>query len=184
MCGRYKLSDERVLKMYWEELKDKYDGKILDSLKFGDIYPHSLNVVLDQDNSPELMKWEYNVFNRQVINTRLESIRDKNFYKDALRCLIPATGFYEWDSEKNKYFIHNNDELFFMAGIYQKDHGQLNYSVLTRPASQTMYIHERAPVILSDAEAIEYLNQMDIEKLLHNNPTMQIDDPLIRFDLF
>ena len=118
MCGRYKLSDERVLKMYWEELKDKYDGKILDSLKFGDIYPHSLNVVLDQDNSPELMKWEYNVFNRQVINTRLESIRDKNFYKDALRCLIPATGFYEWDGEKNKYFIHNNDELFFMAGIY------------------------------------------------------------------
>jgi len=184
MCGRYKLSDDRVLQIYHAELEEKYDDKALNSLKFGDVYPHSFNVVLDEHNSPAIMKWEYNVFNRQVINTRVESIRDKSFYKDALRCLVPATGFYEWDSEKNKYFIHNDGKLFFMAGIYQESDGQYNYSILTRPANQTLYIHERAPIILNDTEALEYLDKMDINALLHNNPVMQIDDPLIRFDLF
>ena len=184
MCGRYHLSDETVLQNYYAELKLKYEGNILKALKFGEIFPHTFNVVLDDRNSPAIMKWEYNVFNRQVINTRLESIRDKSFYKGALRCLVPATGFYEWDKEKNKYFIHDNDRLFFMAGIYQQNNDEYNYSIITRPANRTLYIHERAPIVLNEDESKEYLKKMDIDTLIRNNPDMQIDSPLIQFDLF
>ncbi|MBQ1522075.1 MAG: SOS response-associated peptidase family protein [Erysipelotrichaceae bacterium] len=184
MCGRYHLSDETVLQNYYAELKLKYEGNILKALKFGEIFPHTFNVVLDDRNSPVIMKWEYNVFNRQVINTRLESIRDKSFYRGALRCLVPATGFYEWDKDKNKYFIHDDNRLFFMAGIYQQDKDQYNYSIITKPASQTLYIHERAPIILDHNEALKYLDQMNIDELMHNDPAMQIEDPLIRFELF
>ena len=184
MCGRYVLSDQAVLDNYWAELTLKYGGDLLKTLKFGEVFPHTFNVVLDKDASPSIMKWEYNVFNRQVINTRIESIRDKSFYRNASRCLIPATGFYEWDKDKNRYLIHNNDSLFFMAGIYQQENDQYNYSVITRPASQTLYIHERAPVIMSREEAREYLKKMDIDAMIRNNPDMQIESPLLKLDLF
>ncbi|MBE6125185.1 MAG: SOS response-associated peptidase [Erysipelotrichaceae bacterium] len=184
MCGRYVLSDQAVLDNYWAELTLKYGGDLLKTLKFGEIFPHTFNVVLDKDASPSIMKWEYNVFNRQVINTRIESIRDKSFYRNASRCLIPATGFYEWDKDKNRYLIHNNDSLFFMAGIYQQENDQYNYSVITRPASQTLYIHERAPVIMNREEAREYLKKMDIDAIIRNNPDMQIESPLLKLDLF
>lgn len=184
MCGRYVLSDQAVLDNYWAELTLKYGGDLLKTLKFGEIFPHTFNVVLDKDASPSIMKWEYNVFNRQVINTRIESIRDKSFYRNASRCLIPATGFYEWDKDKNRYLIHNNDSLFFMAGIYQQENDQYNYSVITRPASQTLYIHERAPVIMNREEAREYLKKMDIDAMIRNNPDMQIESPLLKLDLF
>lgn len=184
MCGRYVLSDQAVLDNYWAELTLKYGGDLLKTLKFGEIFPHTFNVVLDKEASPSIMKWEYNVFNRQVINTRIESIRDKSFYRNAFRCLIPATGFYEWDKEKNRYLIHDNDSLFFMAGIYQQENDQFNYSVITRPASQTRYIHERAPVIMNREEAREYLKKMDIDAMIRNNPDMQIESPLLKLDLF
>ena len=184
MCGRYVLSDQAVLDNYWAELTLKYGGDLLKTLKFGEIFPHTFNVVLDKEASPSIMKWEYNVFNRQVINTRIESIRDKSFYRNAFRCLIPATGFYEWDKEKNRYLIHDNDALFFMAGIYQQENDQYNYSVITRPASQTLYIHERAPVIMNREEAREYLKKMDIDAMIRNNPDMQIESPLLKLDLF
>ena len=184
MCGRYVLSDHAVLDNYWAELTLKYGGDLLKTLKFGEIFPHTFNVVLDKDASPSIMKWEYNVFNRQVINTRIESIRDKSFYRNASRCLIPATGFYEWDKEKNRYLIHDNDALFFMAGIYQQENDQFNYSVITRPASQTRYIHERAPVIMNREEAREYLKKMDIDAMIRNDPDMQIESPLLKLDLF
>ncbi len=184
MCGRYVLSDQAVLDNYWAELTLKYGGNLLKTLKFGEIFPHTFNVVLDKDASPSIMKWEYNVFNRQVINTRIESIRDKSFYRNASRCLIPATGFYEWDKEKNRYLIHDNDNLFFMAGIYQQENDQYNYSVITRPASQTLYIHERAPVIMNREEAREYLKKMDIDAMIRNDPDMQIESPLLKLDLF
>ena len=184
MCGRYVLSDQAVLDNYWAELTLKYGGDLLKTLKFGEIFPHTFNVVLDKEASPSIMKWEYNVFNRQVINTRIESIRDKSFYRNASRCLIPATGFYEWDKEKNRYLIHDNDALFFMAGIYQQENDQFNYSVITRPASQTLYIHERAPVIMNREEAREYLKKMDIDAMIRNDPDMQIESPLLKLDLF
>ncbi|MBQ1315109.1 MAG: SOS response-associated peptidase family protein [Erysipelotrichaceae bacterium] len=184
MCGRYVLSDQAVLDNYWAELTLKYGGDLLKTLKFGEIFPHTFNVVLDKEASPSIMKWEYNVFNRQVINTRIESIRDKSFYRNAFRCLIPATGFYEWDKEKNRYLIHDNDSLFFMAGIYQQENDRYNYSVITRPANQTRYIHERAPVIMNREEAREYLKKMDIDAMIRNNPDMQIESPLLKLDLF
>ncbi len=184
MCGRYVLSDQAVLDNYWAELTLKYGGDLLKTLKFGEVFPHTFNVVLDKDASPSIMKWEYNVFNRQVINTRIESIRDKSFYRNASRCLIPATGFYEWDKDKNRYLIHDNDNLFFMAGIYQQENDQYNYSVITRPASQTLYIHKRAPVIMNREEAREYLKKMDIDAMIRNNPDMQIESPLLKLDLF
>jgi putative SOS response-associated peptidase YedK len=50
-----------------------------------------------------------------LINARAESIKEKPAFKNAIRrrrCLIPADGYYEWQSignHKQPYFIHRRD---------------------------------------------------------------------------
>jgi len=50
-----------------------------------------------------------------LINARAESIKEKPAFKNAIRrrrCLVPADGYYEWQSlgnHKRPYFIHRRD---------------------------------------------------------------------------
>lgn len=95
-------------------------------------------------------------------NARIESIMEKPAFKKAFvstRCLIPASGFYEWrtiGSRKQPYFITIKDQLLLgMAGIWsiwQNAQGE-RYStcaILTQPATEKIkQVHDRCPVIIS-----------------------------------
>ena len=97
-----------------------------------------------------------------LINARSETLAEKPAFKTACRnrrCLIPATGFYEWtkDTEGNRlpWFIHATDlgSLAF-AGVWQVwDKGETTLStcaIVTTSANKTMSdIHHRMPVILA-----------------------------------
>ncbi|CAN0598093.1 unnamed protein product [Ectocarpus sp. 12 AP-2014] len=97
-----------------------------------------------------------------LINARSETIAEKPAFKSAARerrCLIPASGFYEWtkDAEENRlpWYIYapNKDPLVF-AGIFQMwDKGETpltTCAIVTTPANTSMSkIHHRMPVILS-----------------------------------
>ena len=62
----------------------------------------------------------------KMINARAESITAKPAFRNAFRqrrCLIPATGFYEWekkDSRKQPWFIRLKDEVIMaFAGLWE-----------------------------------------------------------------
>ncbi len=94
-----------------------------------------------------------------LINARAETIAHKPAFREAVRarrCLIPASGFYEWtkDESGNRlpwYIQPADDEALVFAGIWQ-DHGDAaprNCAIVTTGASQQMgAIHHRMPVIL------------------------------------
>ena len=99
-----------------------------------------------------------------MINARAETASAKPSFRDALRsrrCLIPADGFYEWQTTgktKQPYcFEVGNSELFAFAGIWDswKDQaGQVleTCSILTTtPNAVTAAVHNRMPVILDRA---------------------------------
>jgi putative SOS response-associated peptidase YedK len=68
----------------------------------------------------------------KMINARMESVHEKPAYRKAFtsrRCLLPADGYYEWESvpaakgakaRKQPYFIHPADGApMAMAGLYE-----------------------------------------------------------------
>ena len=100
---------------------------------------------------------------RPVINSRSETAAVKKFFRDALfyrRCVIPATGFYEWSREtKLKYlFTPRDDEMIFMAGAYNEYGPVKKFVIFTREADEDISdIHNRMPVLLPQERVKQYL---------------------------
>ena len=128
-----------------------------------------------------------------IINARSETAREKNLFAESIarrRCVIPASGFYEWDPYKARFrFSHPDDELLLLAGIYHEEHGAPapHYTILTTQANESMIpVHDRMPVIISRDEIHPWLN--DNEKLSDflERPQLQLvceqDSGQIRMD--
>jgi putative SOS response-associated peptidase YedK len=97
---------------------------------------------------------------KPMINARSETVSEKPTFRDSFRyrrCLVPATGFYEWqraDGAKQPYVIRIQDvPVYAMAGIWSQWRGpegiNETFSILTTMAAPKIQpIHERMPVIL------------------------------------
>jgi putative SOS response-associated peptidase YedK len=97
----------------------------------------------------------------RLINARVETVADKPSFRAAFRqrrCLIPATGFYEWQKLgklKQPYHIRRKDgDPFAFAGLWehwQSPEGEVveSCTILTTEANEVMMpLHDRMPVIL------------------------------------
>ena len=119
---------------------------------------------------------------KSTLNARIETLAEKASFKNAIqnRCLIPATGFYEWQwldekgKNKQKYLIQNYDNtLFSFAGItsqwIDKATGEIKNTccILTTQANEIMSkIHntkQRMPVILAEKNEADWLNGADYQ---------------------
>lgn len=106
-----------------------------------------------------------------IINARSESVLQKPSFKSAIRhrrCIIPATGFYEWHRNgtiKTPYYIKPKDqEVVGYAGIYET-YAAANGSeidtvcFLTTAASKDIAaIHHRMPVVIAPEKADIWLD--------------------------
>lgn len=118
----------------------------------------------------------------RMINARAESLPDKAVYRHAIRkrrCLIPATGFYEWKKvpgQKAKqpfYFEREDGEPLAFAGLWEEWHkgdepGLRSCTIVTCAANETVAdIHDRMPVVLPPSAWEEWLDPAvdDIEHL-------------------
>ncbi|MEW6733732.1 MAG: SOS response-associated peptidase [Acidobacteriota bacterium] len=177
MCGRY------MLKATAKQLQERFGVEQL-PFEFQSRYniapsQHNPVVVHDRDRHVELMSWglvpswsKDPKVKYSTINARVEGIETKPAYRKPLRsqrCLVPASGFYEWkvtgkakSAAKTPYFIHLKEtDIFALAGLYDiwsaPDGKELKtYTIITTDANEMMRpLHERMPVILTkEAEAI------------------------------
>jgi len=117
----------------------------------------------------------------RMINARAETVAEKPAYKAALkqrRCLIPASGFYEWRKAgrgKIPTYIHlEDDRPFAMAGLWEKwtspdDEILRSCTIITTQANDFMAgIHPRMPVIFNPEQEETWLDSSleDPAKLL------------------
>jgi putative SOS response-associated peptidase YedK len=124
-----------------------------------------------------LVPWwarEESVGNR-MINARAESLSRNAAFRDAFeerRCLVPASGFYEWAREGRvripHYLARNDGEPFAFAGLWSRwrprdpDAPPLeSCTIITTSANALVApIHDRMPVILPAQAYAEWLDPL------------------------
>ena len=143
---------------------------------------------------------------RRLINARGETLDQKPSFRAAFRsrrCLVPATGFYEWRHQgrarKPSSVTHRDRELMAFAGLWERwrdPHGEWveTYAIVTREASSIMRgLHDRMPVIVppsdfglwlgetnatSDDDVLGATSRADMTRLrslLHPSPNEDVD---------
>jgi putative SOS response-associated peptidase YedK len=102
---------------------------------------------------------------RRLINARLDSLAVKPAFREALtrrRCLIPASGFYEWGvdpaGKKQPFFVRPRGEpLLALAALWERWRAPSGEPletcvIVTTEANATLApIHDRMPVVLTRA---------------------------------
>ena len=107
---------------------------------------------------------------RPLINARAEGIEAKPSFRGPVRhrrCIVPASGFYEWRREgtgKQPYFVRPaEDEVFALAAIWDHWEGKQgevieSVVIITTSANELMQpIHDRMPVILEEEEVAGWI---------------------------
>lgn len=176
MCGRYYIDYEvdLILGEIYESLF--LSGELDRFQSFREVFPDTIAATLVEDDkkaiSVSAKRWGEKRGKLFVINARQETIFEKPMFKDAIeqhRCVIPASGFYEWASigrQKQKYKISSQrSEPIYMAGLYLPKQENDHYVIITTASEGDMsFIHHRSPVLLSADEYPEYLSSFSFAR--------------------
>ena len=154
VCGRYFLkrdtSDEALLRIL-----DALDSRGEDVKLSGDVFPGDRAPAL-ADGRMLSMRWGFALpgGGRPVINARGETAGEKPLFRGAGRCLLPASGYYEWGGvQKRRYAFSRPDGAVYMAGLWRRDaDGERRFVILTREAvAEAARVHARMPVLFTGA---------------------------------
>ena len=132
-------------------------------------------------------------------NARAETVNEKPMFRKLLagkRCLVPASGFYEWQDRgkgerKQPYFIRVRDErIIAFAGLWDDTKPEAapdavagSFTIITTAANDAILpVHHRMPVILDRSEEDIWL-ESDIETGEAMLPLLDAF-PAERLDLF
>ena len=176
MCGRYYIEiDEKELQEIVGEV-EKITRQSPEQITFkasGEIFPTDIVPVQTGLHQYQPMQWGFIGFNgKPVINARSETALEKPMFKTPIlerRCLIPASGYYEWQkagSSKIKFQFFIPDFPMYLAGCYRQEAQSkvCRFVILTQQAAGgTEAIHDRMPVIIPQERI-----QTWFDKGLHN----------------
>lgn len=106
MCGRYYIAGEDAI----EKVVTEVDERVRKAFFRGDIRPMDSAPVIEPSERGlklNVCKWGYPLSKGKnlIINARVESVMDKPAFYNGIRyhrVIIPASGFYEWNSWKER----------------------------------------------------------------------------------
>jgi putative SOS response-associated peptidase YedK len=201
MCGRYAMAQSQEEIVAFFNLTENDSNPTL-PLNWN-IAPTNEIYIVKNEQRLETASWgliapwqknsaEARAGQSHAINARSESIHEKPTFRDAFRtsrCLIPATGYYEWATSLGKYppkqpfYITNKSgEPLSIAGIcstWTSEKGQViqSASIITREAvGELATIHSRMPVFMSRSRWDEWLDPRNRE--IHQlQALMQSENP-------
>lgn len=176
MCGRYALATEA------DELAEAFDLPGLTFAHFAryNIAPSQDAPVVAEDAQGRrmgLLTWGFvpqgmDEPGSGFINARSESVQQKPSFREAFerrRCLVPASGFYEWKREgkgKVPYWLYPPDGgVISFAGIWERwerpeSPVRHTYAILTTEATEDVRpIHDRMPVVVAEQDRDLWLNR-------------------------
>jgi putative SOS response-associated peptidase YedK len=177
MCGRYVLAEDPTelavvfgADLGAELVAPNAKGSSVFTPNFNVAPTTSVPVVTAANSSGESSRREIHVVRWGVVprwsgarstllvNARGETVAEKSTFKKAFshsRCLIPASGYYEWKRpEKDPYYIrHANGSPLAMAGVIMESEiegvPQQTCAIITLAAAPNIEtIHDRMPATI------------------------------------
>ena len=184
MCGRYTFFTDKELQEV-DDIVEKISRDLqMDKMKTEEIFPTNVAPILLPKEDfvvPRLMAWGFPNFRNKgvIINARAETVREKRMFGPSLerrRCIIPSTGFYEWDASKKKYLFNvSGSGMLYMAAIYNQFEEEDRFVILTTEANPSMLdIHDRMPVVVPKNQINDWIldrNKID-DILFGQHPTL------------
>jgi putative SOS response-associated peptidase YedK len=174
MCGRY------VLKALRDDIIKHFN--LVDGLEYFDIHGYKMReevfpgewiTAINNANRPEDIWWtiedkDNNGILRRAINAKAETISKVQMFAEAFRSdrvLIPATGFFEWNSTKCRHIFTFDEPLFAFGGIARdcdiKGESRRCGAIVTTDANDVVRpIHEkgRMPVVIHKYDYAAWLD--------------------------
>ncbi len=185
MCGRYSL-------VFIDDLGNRFRvfNPMIGSRSRFNIAPgNEMPVIIHEEkNELVMMKWGLVPYWTQdittaqrPINARAETLSEKPSFKELLqnrRCLVPASGFFEWKKEGKKkipFYVHlPKIPLFAFAGLYDQwagTDGNLirTYTIVTTaPNELVAKVHNRMPSILLPEHEDRWLSKTPLNAEARN----------------
>ena len=208
MCGRYVFTaEEKEIKKEFdttvEKIQEGAEKQVL--AKRYNIAPSQMIAAVRQFEDGRVLsglKWglvpswakEESIGNR-MINARAETLLEKPSFRNAFRsrrCIIPASGFFEWKRMGDKsgkqpfYFYLKDKPVFGFAGLWEewtdKETGKRleSCAIITTEANAVLEpVHDRMPVILKAENYAEWLDPQNadataLQKLLAPYPAEEM----------
>lgn len=176
----------------WEELVRLY--RLTDPYMISNLQPRynicpttEIDVVVRGDDQHALvpMRWglvpswwskPLKEMKMATFNARAETVAEKPMFRDsfkARRCLIPASGYYEWKTtpggKQPYYFTRRDGQAITIAGLWSnwKDKAtgedlKSSTMLITEPNRLAAEVHDRMPVIL-EANDFEQWERGDVK---------------------
>ena len=177
MCGRYKIvTDAQAL---YDAFQVQAELEAATLARYN-VAPATDQLVILSEGGHRVARWHRwgliphwakdRAIGYKTINARGEGIAAKPAFRAAFRqhrCLVPATGFYEWRAEggaKQPYLIRlRNGGLFAFAGLWESwnsPEGELrSFTIITTEPNELMArIHDRMPAIIPRAQYARWLD--------------------------
>lgn len=205
MCGRFALAYVRAFHTRFEVIDDQ--AKVEPRFNIAPTQ-HVPVIVRESPNKIVQMRWGLVPFwakdtkiGNKMINARAESVATKPAFRASLkrrRCLVPATGFYEWRRSgkvKTPFYVRlKDDSMFAFAGLYdnwRSPEGDVlqSFTIVTTAANPFMAkIHDRMPVILrKEHEGLwlngEQLNEDQLRLVFKPFPSGRMESHIVSKDV-
>lgn len=170
MCGRFTLLEFEPTRMLTQVFGIEVSSRLASRYNIAPTQPVAVLRTSPEGVGRELVMLHWGLIPRwakdpsvgnRMINARVETVAEKPAYRDAFRrrrCLVPASGFYEWKKEarrKQPYYICSRDgSPIAFAGLWERWEAEgsdaIESCVILTTASNELLkpIHDRMPVIL------------------------------------
>ena len=169
MCTRYLSDQEQMIERYGLD-----GGPPVMGGGSKEVRPTDPALVITATGTGAVKNWGLEVSWQKgpIVNARSETLTEKPTFRNMLekRCLIPATGYFEWRQDgRHKVKTRLNlkdDTAFSFAGFYTASQFVMCTCV---PAAGIAHIHNRMPVILTERAEKDWLDpDLDFSQVAHH----------------
>ena len=178
MCGRYNVVNNLYTQLMMKILGIQFDNPCDFKSQYNIAPTEFAPIILANNDHFELRSarwWLVPSWAKEpstqfkMFNARAETIESSKAYKKPFneqRCIVPASGWYEWRKEnggKTPYYVTGNEQGLAFAGVYdewqQGESPLTSFSVITTDAAPDLeFLHHRMPLLLKEDQFEDWLS--------------------------